>query len=283
MVGAPVKPTVPQTPIQPPKPRPETPKREGGAKRNGRPGALICGLISVWIVWHFSAIFIAAMCIPGPSSPLAEIVAENPKSPMFLYLNALYLNQGHSFFAPTVGPGHVLHYEYFDASNQRLGDGTLPDKKEHWPRLLYHRYMMLADQLDMMAGDKAANDAHRKAYLEAFGRQLLRNNRSAQAVRVQLFAHFPLPSNYVLMGREAGYQRLSQDMAREGDPHQLNEQGYELEAEAVQHRSDLPQEPQPAAEPQKQSFAPVAPPNRNLNWQNERSNVANRWQGGPRR
>jgi hypothetical protein len=120
--------------------------------------------------------------------------------------------------------------------------------------------------------------------LEAFGRQLLRNNRSAQTVRVQLFAHYPLSSNYVPMGREAGYQRMMQDMAREGDPHQLNEQGYELEGEAVQRRSDLPPEPDAPPEPQKQSFAPPAQPARNLNWQNQQPNVANRWQqGGPRR
>lgn len=281
MVGAPVKPTPPPSPAPAPRPKPASPPRDG--KRNGRPGALICGLISLWLVWHFSAIFLAAMCIPGPSSPLAAMIAENPKSPMFMYLNALYLNQGHSFFAPYVGPGHVIHYEYFDAANQRVGEGTLPDIKEHWPRLLYHRYMMLGDQLDMMVGDKATSDARRKAYLEAFGRQLLRNNHSAQVVRVQLFAHYPLSADYALMGRAKGYQRLSQDMAREGDPHQLNEQGYELEAEAIQRRTDLPPEPDPPAETQKQSFAPAAQPSRPLNWQSERANVANRWQGGPRR
>jgi hypothetical protein len=281
MVGAPVKPASPPPPAPAPKPKPAASQREG--KRNGRPGALVCGLISLWIVWHFSAIFLAAMCIPGPSSPLAAMVAENPKSPMFMYLNALYLNQGHSFFAPFVGPGHVIHYEYFDAANQRVGEGTLPDKKEHWPRLLYHRHMMLADQLDMMVGDKATSEARRKVFLEAFGRQLLRNNRAAQVVRVQLFAHYPLSSDYAQMGRAAGYQRMSQDMAHEGDPHQLNEQGYELEAEAVQRRSDLPPEPEQPAESQKQSFVPTAQPSRNLNWQSERSNVANRWQGGSRR
>ena len=209
MVGAPVKPTIPPTPAPPPKPRPAPPQREGEqAERPTRRARLRADqrVHRVAFFGHFPGGHVGSQAhLPL----LAAMVAENPKSPMYLYLDALYLNQGHSFFAPDVGPGHVIHYEYFDAANQRLGDGTLPDKKEHWPRLLYHRYMMLADQLDMMVGDKATNDARRKAYLEAFGRQLLRNNRAAQAVRVQLFAHFPLPSDYCADGTcKAGYQRL---------------------------------------------------------------------------
>ena len=117
------------------------------------------------------------------------------------YLDALYLNQGHSFFAPEVGPGHVIHYELFDQSNQRVAEGTLPDKKEQWPRLLYHRHMMLADQLDLPADDKQEGEAMGRIQLEGYARQLLRKNRGRRSARVQLFAHWPLPSFYLEQGR----------------------------------------------------------------------------------
>jgi hypothetical protein len=200
------------------------------------------------------------------------------------YLDALYLNQGHSVFAPDVGPGHVIHYELFDQANQRIGEGTLPDKKEHWPRLLYHRYMMLADQIDMQADDKQAGASAGRKQLEAYARELLRKNRDAQVVRVQLFAHWPLPSFYVEQGRPQGYQRLAQEMSQSGERHQINDQGFELVSEAVQRRSDLPPEPDPPADPQpqKQSFAPPAS-NPNLDWRSDRPNMAGRRSGGPRR
>ena len=175
MVGAPVKPTVP--PPQPPqKPRVEAPKREGAARRIGQPATIVRALISVVIVWHFAGIFLAALSI-GPTSPLVMNIAQRP--PMQWYLDALYLNQGHSFFAPDVGPGHILRYELFDRSNGLISQGTLPDKKEHWPRLLYHRHMMLADQAETPAEDKATGDARTRATLEAFARHLLRVNRNA--------------------------------------------------------------------------------------------------------
>ncbi|MFO0790508.1 MAG: hypothetical protein U0805_13720 [Pirellulales bacterium] len=281
-VGAPAKPGASPPPPAPPKPRAESTKREA-ARRNGRPPTIVCALITLWLVWHFSAIFLAAMAIPGPTSPLVNNIAEHPKSPVLWYLNALYLNQGHSFFAPEVGPGHVIHYELFDKNNQPAGSGFLPDKKEHWPRLLYHRHMMLADQIEMMSPEEGKADQHRKAYLEAFGRQLLRMNRGAQVVRVRLYAHWPLPSDFVTRyGRASGYQKFSQEVSQGGQQHRIDEQGYELVGEAVQRRTDLPPEPEPPPEP-KQAFLPAPPPSQNLNWQRERSNVANRWQGGARR
>jgi hypothetical protein len=286
MVGAPVKTTVVTPPPAPQKPRPASPVREGGsARRNGRPGTLICALVSLWIVWHFSGVFLAALSI-GPSSPLVMLVSQGRPtrpSPMQWYLDALYLNQGHSFFAPEVGPGHVIHYELFDQSNQRVAEGTLPDKKEQWPRLFYHRHMMLADQIDI-SPDNKEGEALGRRQLEAYARQLLRKNRGAQVVRVQLFAHWPLPTMYLSEGRAQGYQRLSKEMSQSGQKHPINDQGFELVAEAIQRRTDLPPEPDPPAdpEPQKQSFAPPTT-NPNLNWRSDRPNMAERRPGGSRR
>jgi len=284
MVGAPIKPTGP-TPQPPQKPRPEVLKRESGAqRRNGRPPGFVCALISVWIVWHISAIFLAAMATPGPSSQLVLNVAEHPKSPMRWYLDAFYLNQGHSFFAPDVGPGSFLRYELFDKNNQKLADGLLPDKEKFWSRLFYHRHMMLADQVGAASPDPAARVAETKRSLETYGRQILRMNRSAQAVRVQLIAHYPLPLDFISRyGRQGGYQQLAREYEQGGSPHRPNSDGYAVIGEAVQRRSDLPPEPDPPLEPEQQTFAPSAPSNPNLNWQSDRPNMANRRQGVPRR
>src|SRR5215475_14042263 len=153
MVGAPIKtPTSSSSPAPAQKPRPAGAPGERAPRGKGRWPTVVRVLISVLIVWHFTSIFLAALCVPGPSSQLVYNVAE--KGPMLWYLNALYLNQGHSFFAPDVGPGHLIHYELFDQSGRLMEESSLPSKKEHWPRLLYHRYFMLADQADGWAEDK---------------------------------------------------------------------------------------------------------------------------------
>jgi hypothetical protein len=206
---------------------------------------------------------------------------------MQCYLDLLYLNQGHSFFAPEVGPGHVLRYELFDRSNNLLNQGTLPDKKEHWPRLLYHRHMMLADQSDVGDNPDPAGGKLKQEYLKAYGRHLLHSNRSAQTVRVQLYAHWPLPSSFLenRVATAAGYQRFAAEISRGGPPRRLDQLGYELVGEAVQRRSDLPPEPDPEpegpAEPPKQSFMQRSAPPADLNWQRDRPNIAGRRTGGP--
>jgi hypothetical protein len=271
MVGAPVKPTIPPTPVPPQKPRPATPAREGGGKRNGRPSMVLRVIISVIIVWHFAGVFLAALQVPA-TSRLVFLLSQRP--PMQWYLDALNLNHAHSFFAPDVGPGHVIHYELYDQANHMLSDGTLPNKKEHWPRLLYHRYMMLADQAEVPSDDKQEHDKFQRMFLEAYARQLLRLNHDAASVRVQRFAHWPIPLAYARMDRKKGYALLMQDFSRQGEGHQINEQGYELIGEAIQRRSDLGPE---AAPPEQNTNT-----SQDLNWQSEPISVARRWSGGRR-
>jgi hypothetical protein len=248
------------------------------------PGPTIRIIVSIIVVWHISAIFLAAMATPGPTSQLVLLVAEHPKSPMRWYLDALYLNQGHSFFAPNVGPGSFLRYELFDKNNQKLADGLLPDREKFLSRLFYHRHMMLADQIAATSPDQSARIAETKRTLETYGRQILRMNRSAQTVRVQLIAHYPLPLDYITRyGRQGGYQQLAREYEQSGSPQRPNSEGFEVVGEAIQRRSDLPPEPDPPPESQKQTFTPSGPSNPNLNWQSDRPNMANRRQGGPRR
>jgi hypothetical protein len=206
------------------KPRPNPPpQREAGtapARRssNGRLPLAIRLAISVLILWHFTGIFLAALSI-GPSSELVVKIAQRK---MQWYLDALYLNQGHSFFAPEVGPGYVIRYELFDPSGRVIEQGELPNRKEHWPRLRYHRHFMLADQAIYPSLDQQYRDSWQRKYLEAYGRQLLRAHEDAQAVRVRRYVHLPIPRDLVLEGRKMT------------DP-----QSYEMIMEVTQQRSDL--------------------------------------------
>lgn len=247
------------------KPRPTPTPREPGAGRPGKLGPALRVVISIIIVWHFTAIFLAALSIDG-SSPLVLNIAQ--KRPMQWYLDLLYLNQGHSFFAPDVGPSRVIHYELFDQSGSVIEDGELPSRKDHWPRLRYHRHFMLADQAP--SGEDQFDKQWGRTYLEAYGRQILRANPQAQAVRVRQYAHWPLfreleerarDPNY---GRDRAYQDLLQTLAQERIT--ADARGYQLLMEVTQRRSDLGQEQ----------------PDQTNVWQSGPVETAGRWSGGPR-
>ena len=64
------------------------------------------------------------------------------------YLDALYLNHGHAFFAPIRRrrpPGPLPDVSIENAQYETQGE--FPNRKGQWPRLFYHRYFMLADQM----------------------------------------------------------------------------------------------------------------------------------------
>jgi hypothetical protein len=295
MVGAPIKTPTASTPPPAPKPKPAAPAREGSGKRGGRPALLIRIAFTVFILWHFTGVFLAALCVPT-SSELVLLIAQH--WPMQWYLDALYMNQGHSFFAPEVGPGHMIRYQLLDQSGHEIEHGDFPSRKEHWPRLLYHRYFMLADQSEVPFNDKATRDLWQRNYLEAYGRQLLREHPQAQTVVLRRYNHWPLPYSYVgnslkaLRGqitqlneqkrtaeadelsanlvKEAiarGYSYFKEDFPRDMQNRRIDDQGYEVVSEASQTRNDL--------EPEARKQA--------ANWQSIRQNTASRPWGAPPR
>ncbi len=132
-------------------------------------------MVSLLLVWHLTAIFVAALSVPG-SSQLAERIAQG--SFMQYYLDALHLNQGHSFFAPQPPLPVTVRYQIYDERRNLISQGKIPDAKEEWPRLLYHRYFMLADQAgpgDPRNIDPKIQELSDK-YLAYFARHLLRNS-----------------------------------------------------------------------------------------------------------
>jgi hypothetical protein len=294
MVGAAIKTPTASTPAPAPKPRPEKPLREGSSRRGGRPALLIRVALTIFILWQFTGVFLAALCVPATSELVMDIAQHWP---MQWYLDALYMNQGHSFFAQEVGPGHLIRYQLLDQNGHEIEHGDFPSRKDHWPRLLYHRYFMLADQSEVPFNDKATRDLWQRNYLEAFGRQLLREHVQAQTVVLRRYNHWPLPYNYVAGGlknvrnqikqlsdqkrtneadelssnlvKEAmtrGYTYFKDDFPREMPNRHIDDQGYEVVGEASQTRNDL--------EPEARKQA--------ANWQNIRMDTANRPWGPPR-
>jgi hypothetical protein len=65
-----------------------------------------------------------------------------------IYYQPLYLDHGYSFFAPNPGPTHVVDYRVFNESGDVIEEGRFPDRSEHLPRLRYHRYFMLGENLN---------------------------------------------------------------------------------------------------------------------------------------
>ena len=101
-------------------------------------------LLSLLLLFHLAAVvvppFTFATRTGYESSPLAQLVM----SVVQPYSNAMYLNHGYFFFAPSPGPSHLIEYDV------PADDGTketfrIPDRQSQWPRLLYHRHLMLAE------------------------------------------------------------------------------------------------------------------------------------------
>lgn len=106
-----------------------------------RPGRKLKWAISLALGFHLAAIIIA----PASSGATSELIDSGWR--VFRpYLEFLYLNHGHKFFAPEPGPSTLLTYvaERPDGTTVR---GRIPDRSIA-PRLLYHRYFMLTEHME---------------------------------------------------------------------------------------------------------------------------------------
>jgi len=103
-------------------------------------------LVATLAVGHLIAVFLAPLnfsCENG-SSPFIQ-----PLHAVFRpYIDAMYLDHGYFFFAPNPGPSHLVRYKLeFDDGRPEVV-GTFPNLKENSPRLMYHRYFMLAETMN---------------------------------------------------------------------------------------------------------------------------------------
>jgi hypothetical protein len=100
-------------------------------------------LASALIAFHLTAVFWGPLAFGSAGSPFTDGVFGVLRP----YIDALYLNHGYSFFAPDVGPSHLVDYRVEFADGREPVTGRFPDLARQQPRLLYHRHFMLSESL----------------------------------------------------------------------------------------------------------------------------------------
>jgi hypothetical protein len=119
--------------------RPQASSASTGAPRV--PSVAVRALASVVILFHLAAVFVAPFSVP-PTSDLGVAL----RSVFRPYIEINDLDHGYKFFDEP-GPSFLVRYELNFADGWPTRRGTFPDLQEHRPRLLYHRHLMLADNL----------------------------------------------------------------------------------------------------------------------------------------
>ncbi len=98
--------------------------------------------ISLLLIVYLGVLLLGPLANPVASEhltgPLARVVAPVHR--------ALFQGHGYRFFAPEPGPGHFVECRF------KMQDGSehvsrFPDRQVHQPRLLYHRWFMLAETI----------------------------------------------------------------------------------------------------------------------------------------
>ncbi|MEE2641788.1 MAG: hypothetical protein VX768_14265 [Planctomycetota bacterium] len=96
--------------------------------------------LSLLAVLHLFIVFSSPWAMPEPSSQLARDTSQLTSR----VADLLYMKHGYRFFAPDPGPSHLIHFEVARADGTTVR-GSFPDRKQHVPRLLYHRYFMISE------------------------------------------------------------------------------------------------------------------------------------------
>lgn len=142
-------------------------------------------IISLLLIVYLGVLLLGPLANPVSSEhltgPLARAVA--PVHRM------LFLGHGYRFFAPEPGPGHFVECR-FTMSDGSESTARFPDRESHQPRLLYHRWFMLAEtiftELDGTPDAKSFAEAQtalrrEAAELRSAGKIKLAKQLSAQA------------------------------------------------------------------------------------------------------
>ncbi len=120
-----------------PEPQPDAPQTWASPWRWLIGAALLVHLLAVVITpLHY------ASRSGANSSPLLDAVEE----PLRPYTQAAFLNHGYAFFSPDPGSSRLIRYRVKNGEGEVI-EQRFPDRQRHWPRLLYHRYFMLSEQM----------------------------------------------------------------------------------------------------------------------------------------
>lgn len=136
---------------------------------------------------------IVPAAIAGPGSPFPLI---------WHYANLLYINNGYDFFSPDPSFNNLIRFEVRDAGGQTVAKGEWPNTQQQWPRLLYHRYMMLVDQ---SSGPGAANSGWETHIADG-----LMERYNGASIHMTMVRHNLLTPQEVIDGR-----RLNEDSTYE--------------------------------------------------------------------
>lgn len=151
-------------------------------------------VVSVLVGLHVVAILV------GPLSVPPTILGGLAGTFFRPYLQAAYLGNAYKFFGPDPEASHLVRYDVELADGKHV-EGTLPDRKQHWPRLLYHRYFMLSEFLMKLDASARPDLPWEKqplaplaiAYWRSYGEHLLHQHR-ARRVTLYLVEHeLPMP------------------------------------------------------------------------------------------
>jgi hypothetical protein len=143
-------------------------------------------LLSTWLGWHVFCVFISPGAMP-PVSPLMERGYRLARP----YNELMFLNHGYHYFAPDPGASTLIRWTV-----PREGEASVVGRfpsTDIQPRLLYHRYFMLAENL--WAFDEETQREMQEAYARHFAR-LQNSNR----VRLEQILHEPSPLVRILAG-----------------------------------------------------------------------------------
>lgn len=117
-------------------PAPTTPASISGTWR---------AVISVLLTLHLLAIFFGTWSAVPPYSRLGRRLGSLARP----YLEATYLNHGYRFFAPNPEASHLIRFEVMQQDGNVI-EGRFPDPLQNWPRLYYHRHLMISETLFML-------------------------------------------------------------------------------------------------------------------------------------
>jgi hypothetical protein len=103
--------------------------------------------ISALLVVHLLLVIAVPLTMMRPRSRLADAVVSWTRP----WIEMTQLSHGYGFFAPEVGPSHLVEYQLeFDPTEGKIREPMLdqfPDMSSQWPRLRYHRHFMLSEKL----------------------------------------------------------------------------------------------------------------------------------------
>lgn len=206
--------------------------------------------LSVVLVWHVAVVFLSPLSVP-PASQLVTDIAQSRA--VRWYTDSLYLNHGYHFFGPEPPINQLVRYRVTDPAGEVLAEGEFPDKSQQWPRLLYHRHMMLADQAALGPPDIPAPEWLRLT-LRGYGRHLLREY-GGDRVGLEYVRHQPLSPLAVLDGADPNAPELFVWAMR------VDETAAEMDEPLPVPPPPAPPEPAtPAEEPAREAIPPGGQP-----------------------